>query len=58
MDYYVPLELNYLPRQSNYADDFFQYAVLRRLYETANLQLGKSQVNRETYNDLINQYLV
>lgn len=58
MDYYVPLELNYLPRQTNYADDFFQYAVLRRLYENANIKLGKSQVNRETYNDLIDKYLV
>ena len=58
MDYYVPLELNYLPRQTNYADDFVQYAFLRRLQEDAEIRLEKDKVNSETYSDLLNKYLV
>ena len=57
MDYYVPLELSYLSRQTNYADDFVQYAFLRRLWEDAEIQLEKEKVNSETYNDLLNKYL-
>lgn len=58
MDYYVPLELSYLSRQTNYADDFIQYAFLRRLLEDAEIRLDKEKVNSETYNDLLNKYLV
>lgn len=58
MDYYVPLELSYLSRQTNYADDFIQYAFLRRLLEDAGIRLDKEKVNSETYNDLLNKYLV
>lgn len=58
MDYYVPLELNYLPRQMNYADSFFQYAVLRRLKENANLRLSKDEVTAKTWNQLIQQHLI
>ena len=50
MDYYVPLELSYLSRQTNYADDFIQYAFLRRLLEDAEIRLDKEKVNSETYN--------
>ena len=58
MDYYVPLELSYLSRQTNYADDFIQYAFLRRLLEDAEIRLDKEKVNSETYSDLLNKYLV
>lgn len=58
VDYYVRLELNYLPRQTNYADSFFQYAVLRRLKEDANLRLSKEEVTPETWDQLIQQHLL
>jgi len=41
-----------------YADDFIQYAFLRRLLEDAEIRLDKEKVNSETYNDLLNKYLV
>ena len=58
MDYYVPLELNYLPRLKNYADNFEQYIFLRRIYEVDKIILDKSEVNEDTYNTLFNKYLV
>jgi hypothetical protein len=58
MDYYVQLELSYLSRQTNYADDFIQYAFLRRLLEDAEIRLDKEKVNSETYSDLLNKHLV
>lgn len=58
VNYYVPLELNYLPRQINYADSFFQYAVLRRLKEDANLRPSKDEVTAETWDQLIQQHLI
>ena len=58
MDYYVPLELNYLPRLKNYADNFIQYIFLRRLYEGNNIVVDKSELDQETYNMLFNKYLV
>ena len=57
-DYYVGLELNYLPRLQNYADNFTQYIFLRRLYEFAGVALDKDVVNQDTYNELLNEYLV
>ena len=58
MDYYIPLELNYLPRIKNYADDFIQYVFLRRIYESVQINLNKDDVNQDTYNELFNKYLV
>jgi hypothetical protein len=57
-DYYVKLELNYLPRLQNYADNFTQYIFMRRLYEFAGVDLDKSVVNQDTYSELLNEYLV
>lgn len=57
-DYYVALELNYLPRMQNYADNFIQYTFLRRIYEFAGVVLDKRVVNQDTYKDLLNEYLV
>ena len=57
MDYYVPLELNYLPRMKNYADNFTQYILLRALYEANNIVVDKSELDEETANMLFNKYL-
>lgn len=57
-EYYQPLTLSYLPRQENYAENFFQFVVLRHLFETVGKEFGKENVNPDTYNDLINKYLI
>lgn len=57
-DYYVALELNYLPRMQNYADNFTQYIFMRRVHEVADVVLNKDAVHPDTYNDLFNEYLV
>ena len=57
-DYYVALELNYLPRMQNYADNFTQYILMRRVHEFADVVLNKDAVHPDTYNDLLNEYLV
>lgn len=57
-DYYVALELNYLPRMQNYADNFTQYILMRRVHEVADVVLNKDAVHPDTYNDLFNEYLV
>ena len=58
VDYYVPLELDYLPRLTNYADDFLQYTVLRKLREEANLNLSKDKVKGNAMDQLIENYLI
>ncbi len=58
VDYYVPLELDYLPRLTNYADDFLQYTVLRKLREDANLNLSKDKVTGDAMDQLIQQHLL
>jgi hypothetical protein len=57
-EYYLPLRLNYLPRQAIYAKDCFQYIILRRLFEETGREFGQENVHEETYNQLINQYLI
>ena len=57
-EYYQPLTLSYLSRQENYAENFFQFVVLRHLFETVGKEFGKENVNPDTYNDLINKYLI
>jgi hypothetical protein len=57
-EYYQPLTLSYLPRQENYAEDFIQFVILRRLFEETGREFGKENVYEENYNQLINQYLI
>jgi len=56
--YYEPLKLYYLPRQEIYAEDFIQFVILRHLFEETGTEFGKENVFDETYNDLINKYLI
>lgn len=57
-EYYQPLTLSYLPRQENYAEDFIQFVILRRLFEETGREFGKENVHEENYSQLINQYLI
>lgn len=58
MDYYVPLKLNYLPRQMVYADNFMQYLILKIAYEYDGVILKKEDVKPETYNALITKHIL
>ena len=58
MDYYVPLELSYLSRQTNYADDFINMPFYADYWRMQKFDWIKKKVNSETYNDLLNKYLV
>ena len=57
MDYYVPLELSYLSRQTNYADDFCPICIFTQTMGRRRNSIRKKKVNSETYNDLLNKYL-
>lgn len=56
--YYVPLELKYLERQKIYAEDAYQFMVLRRLYEATGKEFTNEILVGEDYTPFITQYLI
>lgn len=45
LDYYIPLELQYLRRKQNYADDCEQYMIMRYSLEKLDIRLHKNEVD-------------